>query len=171
MMLESIRLEDVAFVERCSLAPHGDILQFSVNKVDGVGIRTFISTVTGGAEALMFIGGADHGHVVALESIGNPAALNITQLVRIVAHEPYPFMDRVENIPTGALLYQPETGAFLARGKVIHNNSPLQMSVFVYLTPEGEKFPIGHAIETINPTRWKGVARSFGLEALELALP
>ncbi|MGJ4928724.1 hypothetical protein ACQR1I_13615 [Bradyrhizobium sp. HKCCYLS2038] len=162
-LLEKIAFSDIETSERCSLVKHGEIVQFSHLQETHIGIRTFFDDPMGGKEAVFIIGGPDHGHLLSLDLIGNPAALIITKLVRFVAVEPAPFI--VGRTSTAGELYQQnESGAFLASGVVVDQS--VRRPAYVYLTPEGEQFGSGHCLAMINPGRWRGISHRFEVEVL-----
>jgi hypothetical protein len=71
-VIEKLELDKIEYVERCSLAAHGEIIQTSFNNEGVVGMRTFYNSPTGGTEALMIIGNDENGLMTSLDEIGNP---------------------------------------------------------------------------------------------------
>jgi hypothetical protein len=169
--IDRLPLEQVRHVEYCSRAPHGSILQGSYKDGIFVGVRTFFGSATGGAEAMLLVGGADHGKILSLVSMKDPSALDISALVRFVASDPQPFVIDRLNIPVGALLLEPKSGTFLAAGTVIHSASQ-QTPGFVYLFgKDKDDRSAGSFLDTINPGRWRGISKSFTLERVPFNLP
>jgi hypothetical protein len=89
--IQKLAFGQVQYVERCSLVPHGEIIQTAHNDQVVVGMRTYYEGPMGGDEAIMLLGGNDHCNLLSLEALGNGAALVITNLVRFVATDILPF--------------------------------------------------------------------------------
>ncbi|MET4071539.1 hypothetical protein ABID58_006353 [Bradyrhizobium sp. S3.2.6] len=119
----------------------------------------------GGAEAIMFIGGADHGKLLSLDAIGNEsAALMITKQVRFVATDVLPFNPVHKPAEVGSLL-QNNDGTLIARSMVTQPGG-LAVPAFVYLTSETTKSPKGTCVGSLSMVNMRGISRSFALEQI-----
>lgn len=162
--IDRLWIEQIRHLEYCSAAPQGSILQGRYEGSTFVGVRTVFSSTAGGFEAMLLVGGANHGKILSLESMKDPSALDISALVRFVAIDPEPFvLDRL-NIPVGALLLEPKSGVLLATGTVIQRASQQTHGVYLFGKEAGRG--AGSFLDAINPGRWRGISKSFALEEL-----
>ncbi|MCU1340465.1 MAG: hypothetical protein JWO19_6046 [Bryobacterales bacterium] len=164
--ITKLKFDQVQFVERCSLAPLGEIIQMFFNGQNVVGIRTYYNDAMGGAEAIMVIGGTDHGGLISLEHLGNAPAVIVTKLVRLVAARIAPFVPLIKQPEVGNLLQRPD-GAMLGRSVVV-SPSGVTQPAYVYLTPgkadNGRDIPIGTCVNTLSFVDLRGISQSFELE-------
>jgi hypothetical protein len=162
--IDQLPLEQIRHLEYCSAASQGSILQGHYEGCTFVGVRTVFTSTAGGVEAMLLVGGANHGKILSLESMKDPSALDISALVRFVAIDPEPFvLDRL-NIPVGALLLEPKSGVLLATGTVIQRTSQPTQGVYLFGKEAGRG--AGSFLDAINPGRWRGISKSFALEKL-----
>lgn len=162
-VIEKLELDKIEYIERCSLAAHGEILQTSFNDQVVMGMRTFSNTPTGGAEGLMIIGDDENGLMISLDEMGNPPAIIITKLVRIVATSIAPFNPNEKQPQTGSLLQLP-SGAVFARTQMVISGS-INQPTYVCLKPDATIKP-GACHQYIPLVGLRGLSQSFKLELI-----
>ena len=161
-VIEKLELNKIEYVERCSLAAHGEIIQTSFNNEVVVGMRTFYNSPTGGAEALMIFGDDENGLMMSLDDIGNPPAIIATKLVRIVATSIAPFNPNTQQ-PGGGLLQLP-SGAVFARTQIVLAG-PINQPAYVCLKPDA-RMKAGECHQYLPLVNLRGLSRSFALELI-----
>lgn len=162
MLIDTLPFDRIRYFERCSLVAHGEIIQTSVGDQAVIGMRTYYSDAMGGKEAILLIGGTDHGALLSLDQIGNAPALAVTDLVRFVATDIVPFNPQVRQPTVGNLLQL--DGALIGRSQVIHPGGVTQPA-YVYLTNDQPKPSKGACTQSLSFVNLRGVSRSFDLEA------
>jgi len=167
--IEKLEFDQVRYIERCSLAAHGEIIQTSFNNQAVVGMRTFYNDPTGGTEALMVIGGDESGLLTSLENMGNPPAVIVTGLVRLVATRIMPFNPLAKQPEVGNLLQQPE-GAIYARSQVVLPGTITQPAYVCLRSGKPNaagKTPLtGDYLQSLSFVSLQGISQSFELELL-----
>jgi len=159
--IEKLNFDQIQYFERCSLVPHGEIIQTSFGDQTVIGMRTFYNDPMGGKEAILFIGGDDHGALVSLDQIGNAPALVVTRITTLVAIEIVPFNPNSQPPTVGNLLQL--DGALLGRSEVLHPGGITQPA-YVYLTDGQAKSLRGTCTQTLSFVNLGGISRSFDLE-------
>jgi hypothetical protein len=161
MLFDTLPFDQIRYFERCSLVEHGEIIQISDGNQIATGMRTYYSDAMGGKEAILIIGGADHGALISLDDIGNPPALAVTDMVRFVAKDIAPFNPHVRQPTVGNLLQL--DGALIGRSQVIHPGGVTQPA-YVYLTNDQAKQAKGACTQSLSFVNLRGISRSFDLE-------
>lgn len=169
-IIEKLRLDQVQYVERCSLAGHGEIIQTSYNHQACIGMRTFYDDPMGGAEAIMITGGDESGLMISLENIGNPPALIVSKLVRLVATKILPYNPLIKRPEVGNLL-QDAAGSIFVRSQVIIPPGGVTQPAYVCLQSGGQPNTSGKVIQRGDclqslSVNLSGISQSFDLELI-----
>jgi hypothetical protein len=164
VILEKLQFDQIEFVGQCSEAPRGEIIQTSFDDRILVGLRTFYDDPMGGGEAIMTIGGKDHGLLTSLHEIGNPPAVVISKLVRFVATGIKPFNPLARRPEIGNLL-QLADGAILVRTQITLPQGTPQ-AAYVCLRSGNETTQRGTFLQSISSASLRGVSQSFELELI-----